>query len=613
VPAERTRASAQRHHGIVALLAGVGVALAVLVNLPFLSTYAVSGDDFAVLYHSASDFAPSPAEWVTSGYTGYDIVIPELSDTKADWIRPVLNASVYLQSLVIPAPTSVWFLTVNYIGHAVVVGLVFLVARRIAGLSVAQAVIAAVLFFGTTSSEGLFTSIAFRGDMLGALFTLAALLVTHSYLTGRPSRWKPVVIVALLLLAVFSKEAAIAGPFVVALYVVGSHWPSVRASGRLATARRVIAEQAVLLAGLALPVVLYGVARARAGIGGNYALEDLPNELFGVPLTVLNPFRFLLTAFFPVETDILKRIVSGWDLPTIQLRMAALRAALAVTVNALGWIAVVVALRRGPDRGRLRLLLLLGLAATALPILLKADPRFMYLGQTLLLPLLVAALVRLQLTRWQGRRLLRRARPAAAALLVVIGPVHLLTQSLLSQRELVAENDQANAIQVAAAQQLRDPAVHRLYLVNAAYQLVALQFVAAREGRRDVVLRVVDPVGYHPAPNEPGVGTSFRLKRDVLEVRVRLGTSQFGFGYVTRQGLDRLRTAKEISYGPITELGTNAWGKQQVKQKVLVFSIPDADRGDYAVVGFDPAVPGVHVYKQSEPTWRVVVDLPRRL
>jgi hypothetical protein len=279
----------------------------------------------------------------------------------------------------------------------------------------------------------------------------------------------------------------------------------------------------------------------------------------------------------------------------------------------LGWIAVAFALRRGPDRERLRLWLLLGLMASMLPVVVKADPRFMYLGQALLLPLLVAVLVRFQ-PRWRPSRRLRTwVGPGVAALLVVIGPLHLLTQSLLSQRELVAENHQAEAIQIAVAQQLRDPAVQRLYLVNAAYQLVALQFIAAREGRRDVVLRVVDPVGYHPAPVEHGVGTFFRRRRDALEVRVQLGSSQFGFGYVTRQGLHRLRASKEISYGPITELGTNAWGKQYVKQKVLVFSIPDADRGDYAVVGFDPAVPGVHVYKHSSPRWRVMVDLPRRL
>jgi hypothetical protein len=595
------------------LVTGSALVLIVLANIPFLSTYAVHGDDFGVLYHSAKGFSPSPVEWITNGYAGYDITIPELGGTQTNWIRPVLNASVYLQSLGISDPTSVWYLALNYVGHAVVVGLVLLVALRIFRLSSMGALLAAVLFFGTTSTEGLFTSIAFRGDMLGTLFALAALLTVHSHLADAPRRWKPVAVFALLLLAVFTKEAAIVAPVVVAIYVVAWRWPTTATGGWLSAARRAITDNVAILALVLLPILIYGAARIRAGLGGNYALDDLPNEMFGIPLAALNPFRFLATAFFPIETDTLKSLAPGGSLPNGQLRIAALRGLLAVIVNVLAWAAIAYAVRRANDRGRLISLLSLGLAASALPIIIKADPRFMYFGQALLLPLLVAVLARIEMRRWRGRQLRSLAGRGAVPLLVLIGPVYLLTQVLLSQHVWVAQNQQSEAIQVGVAQQLRDPAVHRLYLVNAAYQRVALEFVAAMEGRRDVLLRVVDPLGYYqPTPNEDGVGTSFRLNGNRLAVQIRLAPGQqFVFGYVTQEALHRLQTSKEVDYGPITELGTTAWGKQYVTQEKLSFSVPHANRTDYAIVGFDPLEPGVHVYKPSAPGWHVATEVPQ--
>jgi hypothetical protein len=585
----------------------------VLANIPFLSTYAVNGDDFGVLYHSARQFSPSPVEWVTNGYAGYDIVIPEFGGTQTNWIRPVLNASVYLQSLLISDPTSAWFLALNYIGHAAVVGLVVLVALRIFRLPVPGALLAGLLFFGTTSTTGLFTSIAFRGDMLGTLFALAALLMAHSYLADGSRRWKLVAVVVLLLLAVFSKEATIAAPIVVGIYVVAWRWPRVANGDRIAEARQAITDSLAVLALLLLPIVIYGAVRVRAGLGGNYALDDLPNELFGIPLAALNPFRFLATAFFPVETETVKRVASGGSLPNMQLRIGALRGLLAVSVNILGWVAVAYAVRRANDRVRMVSLVLLGLAASVLPIIIKADPRFMYFSQALLLPLLVAALAQIEATRGPGRRLGSLVRPVGVAMLVIIGPVYLLGQILLNQHIWVAQNQQSEAIQLAVAQQLRDPAVHRLYLVNAAYQRVALEFLAAREGRKGMLLRVVDPLGYQPSANEDGVGTSFRRSGETLYVRVRLTPGQqFGFGYVTPEGLRRLGASKEVGYGPITELGTTTWGKQYITQEELSFSIPHANRADLAVVGFDPLAPGVHLYRPPASGWQVVAELPRR-
>jgi hypothetical protein len=587
------------------LLVVAAFALLVLVNLPFLATYAVKGDDLPLLYHSSRSFSPSPVEWVTNGFDGYSVVVPEIQENGTNWIRPVQNAYVYVLSLLFPDPAARWLLLGSYLGHALVVGLVFLVAQRIFHLAVGPALLTAVLFFGTASIGGLLASIAFNGDMLATLFALCALLVAHSYLTKRAGMVKGAAIVGLLTLAVFTKEAALAAPVVVGIYVVATRWPGGGPGGLVSKTRQALARDLPLLAALALPIVLYGIARLQAGLGGTYALDDLPSKVLGIPLSVLNPFRFLFTAFFPVETEDLKRLIAVEDPLTPSFLLTALLVLLLLVLNVLAWAAVAHLLRRADGRAQLRPLLLLALAACALPILVKADPRFMYFGQALLLPLLVLTMTLLgpPLRRRVGRL---PVGAAVVTLLVLMGPIHLLAQTALSQPAQVALNREAAMLERAVNAKLSDPGVRRLYLLNSRrdYGLAALQFYAARQGRKDVELRVVDLMLGEETTDAKGAGVSFTRQGDLLLMRVRIGADQSLFGYVTRDDLHRLQAATAVRYGPITELGTTAWGKKYVTQQAFMFSIPKASHLDYVVIGFDPAASGVHVYEPGTTGWR---------
>src|SRR5262245_7446555 len=141
--------AAQAHRlgeaGTATLLGLIATALLVAVNLPFLWTYGVKGDDYALLLHSASQFAPSAVEWVTSGNADYFVGIPELHSS-TNFIRPTINATIFLESLLIADPFSPWFLATNYLGHAAVVALTYLVARRVVGLDRPWALLAAAIF-----------------------------------------------------------------------------------------------------------------------------------------------------------------------------------------------------------------------------------------------------------------------------------------------------------------------------------------------------------------------------------------------------------------------------------------------------------------------------------
>lgn len=577
---------------IAALVAALSLVALVILHLPFLTTYAVKGDDYALLLHSAVHYDPSPVAWLTEGYAGYFVQIPQLEQAPTNFIRPTVNATVFLESLLVGDPHSVWMLTTNYVGHAVVVALTYLVSRRFAGLGPRWALLAAAVFWGSTATSGLFHSIAFRGDMLGALLAVSGLLVMADLVAGGRRGWRLVLVSTLLTAAAFAKEAAVAAPA-----VAGVWWLAQRAghdAWRPQQAWRTVRSDLALTAALTLPVLLFASARLAAGLDGNYALDDLPGTVFGVPMAVLNPFRFLATAFIPVDTGVIKQALEG--------RAAALdllRAATAIVVNAATWVALLVLARRR-DLGRLGPLLVMGLAASAVPIAIKADPRFLYFGQTLLVPLLIGTLVRLHRTRL----ITRSAATAAAVVLLAVSPLALVVTTLTWQSAAVAANAEAAALRDTVSERLSDPQLRRLYLVNAADHGVASLEVMARDADRDDVdLRVVTTMS-GPAGAGTG-GTAVHQQPDGLRIETHYGPGQRPFGYVTPRGLEQLAASTDIRYGPITEVRPNAWGKLLVTQSRLVVTLPvTPGDDDYAVVGFDPREPGVHLHTPDRPGWQ---------
>jgi hypothetical protein len=331
-------------------VAVTSLALTLLLHLPFLSSYVVRGDDFALLSQSARFFSPSLWEWILNGYETYNITFPEFGEGKTNFIRPTINASVYVDSWLSPNPTSVRMLATNYVGHAVSTGLVFLLGLWVFGLSLSGSFVASVLFLGSSATTGLLTAVAYRGDMLAGVFALGALLVMHWYVTGRATTWKLVATASLLTLAVFAKEAAVAAPAVVGLYAAWrwrDHQPHRRHDAHRSSTGRVI-----LLAALLFPLVAYAAARLHAGLGGNYVLEELPNSVAGVPRIAVNPLRFLLTAFLPPETETLQAALSGR--PENALAMIGLaRALVMIGLNVLAWVFLAMLCRLQAERRRL--------------------------------------------------------------------------------------------------------------------------------------------------------------------------------------------------------------------------------------------------------------------
>jgi hypothetical protein len=312
---------------------------------------------------------------------------------------------------------------------------------------------------------------------------------------------------------------------------------------------------------------------------------------------VLNPLRFLSTAFVPVRTETIKALLAGAASWADVLQML-----LALLVNVGAWLSLGWLVWRGKAHSLLKVLAL-GLVASAVSILLKADPRFMYFGQTLMVPLLVGIVHALYR---EGALSTARLRVLVVAL-IVASPLALLAQLVGSQAERVRENDVARELQAAVLTQLRDPTLRRLYLVNMPpYHGMAamLEILAAQAGRHDVASRVVTTLSGATRVATPSAGTTVTRQGNELQVDTRYGPEQRPFEYVTPEDIRRLQASNAVTYGPITRLRRNTWGKQEVDQDSFSVTIPDADRLDYALVGFDPGSDVVHVYTPSSDRWQ---------
>jgi hypothetical protein len=574
----------------VAVLLGVVTTLTfALAHLPSLGSAVLRGDDYALVLHSAAAFNPSPLAWVTRGFDGYFVQVPEIAPAGTNFIRPVVNATVYLDSVIFGTAWSPWFLTLNYVGHGAAVALTYLVARRLAALSVGWAVVAGTVFAGTTSTHGLFTSVAFRGDMLAAVFGASTLLLTDAWVRGRRSPGVVAGISLLAGLAMFAKEAAVAVPV-----AAGAWWLfSIRDTRpeRLGRLRGALRADWPLLAALAVPLAGYAAARLGAGLSGTYAVDDLPGAVFGIPIAVLNPLRFVATAFVPIPTDTIKAVIGGSAGAADVVRLVVTGA-----VNAACWLAIAWLVWRRRERS-VAAMLTLGIAASAVPIVIKADPRFMYLAQTLLVPLVVGVMAAVS----THTRLPRRSITAAVVGLLVLTIGVRLAESVAAQPRLVAANRAEAELQGAVRAELARASLERLYLVNVSDQGQAmLDYFARRQGRDDVVTRVLTTMSGSPRAGSGG-STTVTTGAGRTRIVTRYGRDQAPFGYVTEADVRRLTSTEAARYELTQDLGTNPWGKQVLTQRVLAVSVPAG--GDYAIVGFDPGAPDVHVYSPVTDRW----------
>jgi hypothetical protein len=568
----------------VALLVAVAtLAVCAAANLPMLLTCAARGDTWALMLHSTRFHHASAGEWMRHGFEQYFVNYPEATRPYTSFVRPVVNATIWLESLVAAGPNSVVFFLTNYLGHAACAAMVYLAGVRLGGLTRGRALLAAALFAGTFTAVELLQSPAFRADMLGAAFGTAALLAAHRWLGGRGWAWIAAA-VPLLGMAIFSKETAVTAPFIVAGALVVMN-------GDRSRRARIVAAAAVV----AVPLALFAMARAMGPRGGTYV------SLAGAPRSAI---EVLSSAFFPgagafeLWAVLRGHAPSPWDAALVMAGFA---------LNATAWLLVARALLRRDERAwRLAAMMLLALAV---PLLLAPAPRMLYFGQMFALPLLALVLPRgREADRVSDRAAQSQAPPgsharpymvrswpritlALATVALIVGPAATLARMAAMQPSITASNRDSHAVQAAIRGVLADRSVHRVYLLNDVTgdygALAMLQSLALDAGRGDVALRVVNSMGRF-GDGAPG-RVSVRVAADSAAVTEQCAAScDFSFPGVLPEDLPKL--------------GDRGIAYRRVAPRELEIRIPAAPR-DFALVGFDPSAPGVHVLGPQDAAW----------
>ncbi|MBV9108234.1 MAG: hypothetical protein JO306_02380, partial [Gemmatimonadetes bacterium] len=259
------------------------------------------------------------------------------------------------------------------------------------------------------------------------------------------------------------------------------------------------------------------------------------------------------------------------------------------------------------------------LLALAVPLLLAPAPRMLYFGQMFALPLLALVLPeRREEVRAAGQSAaaeapqdaharpyegnkVRSASPltlAVVAVSLIVGPVATLWRMGAMQFSLAAANRDSYAVQAAIRDVLRDPSVRRVYLLNDVIgdysALAMLQSIALDAGRGDVALRVVNSMGRF-GKGTPG-RIAIRVAGDSAAVTEQCAAScDFSFPGVLPRDLPKL--------------GDRAIAYRRVAPHELEVRIPAAPR-DFALVGFDPSAPGVHVLGPRDTAWHAVAERP---
>jgi hypothetical protein len=177
------------------------------------------GDEFSLIVESQK----SPWHWFLEGYSRYFFVYPEYTVPYSNFLRPVGNL-IYWVFFHLGAGERGQLIIVNYGVHAACCAFIYLIARRLgngAATSIAWSAVAFLIpaFWG--SPMPLYPSFALDG--LAALLVLGGLWLL-------PTRFSWLSF-CLLLLSVFTKEAALPVVFAVAIYsAFVRKWPHLAAS-----------------------------------------------------------------------------------------------------------------------------------------------------------------------------------------------------------------------------------------------------------------------------------------------------------------------------------------------------------------------------------------------
>lgn len=579
----------------------LSLAFSITFNIETILSYAISGDNFALMLYSASFFDISLVDWLLNGFRYYFWVYPELFVDLHYFIRPTQNLLIYLISLFAQTHNSALFLVTYYLIHSLCCALVYLYSRFFCRLNQKVSLLVAFLFWGTMASEKIYVEApAFGGDAFGALLGMGALLLTYVYL-NHVERYKRLIfafIFILLMFTVYTKEPVIIAPFIVAIYWIWHKIDRKEPKFNLKSSLVIIRRDWIALVLLLLPSIVYvlHIFILRIIFDTGTAAYPFQKQLLSFLAT---PISTLLGYFFPLEQRagvFIKSLLSMESQPLILL----LRSSAAVLFNLASFVFIAVMFLKdkwsnGHFDSRFSLLIVLSIISMAVPFSMNAEQRFMYFGQMFSIPLLIYTLSRF----YEVNKIFIKSLVFVVLIaFILLNPIYLFFSKLPMQRsEMITMNHASTQLQEILLNELKNDKIKRVYLFNditGHYAALAqLHFIAALTNRKDLQLRVVNSMLRYEISPLPKVneGVTVEKRRDDLCVTTRIDEELFFFGSVGLHQIEKLGIVGIIQY-EFGEVHKASWEDM----KVMTACIPNVAKNDILLIGFDPAESGVHVW-----------------
>jgi hypothetical protein len=330
-------------------------------------------DDFSLIRYSAVQNSPTPITWITRGFSEYFANDPRCVTNFFGFVRPVVNATYYLESLLYRSAEGPFLLATNFLCWLVSAWFVYGIARRL-GTSrwIASS---GILLFAMSPCwyRGLIHS-SFRNNGLATCFLLAAsfvLLDEHAVRSWRRLMGAG----GLVALAVGSHEQALTS---LPVFVLGVAWLSFKTEREGRMRRMAIAIAAVTAPSLLMVSCfrlmnpMYGSNYATAGLLGTLGSSDR--------LTALGIHNPLLIGVIKLPVHVFRAIIDALNTftPLGADNMAKLNPHVGVLIFALVGTATVAVLKRNPQQMFPVTALILYAVGRSLAMPL-AEPRFMHM------------------------------------------------------------------------------------------------------------------------------------------------------------------------------------------------------------------------------------------
>ena len=301
----------------------IGVLLVIMIFALSLGRYCLHyfpyEDDFALVRYSAVQNSPAPITWITQGFAKYFANDPKCVTGFFGFVRPVVNATYYLESLCLRSTQGPFLMATNVLCWLVSVCFVYGIARRL-GASRWIASSAILLYAMSPCWYRVLIHSSFRNNGVATCFLLIAfflLLEDHAMRS-----WARLLAAGgLIALAAATHEQAFTS---LPVFALGAGWLSFKTETEGRVRRMAIAIAAVIGPTLLMVICFrmmnprYGTSYATGGFLSELGRSDrltalglhspLLIGLIKLPLRVFGAIIAALNAFTPLGGDNLAKL-----------------------------------------------------------------------------------------------------------------------------------------------------------------------------------------------------------------------------------------------------------------------------------------------------------------